>query len=122
MVIKDNFDTLALHSQAIAPWDHNVHFHTFLLQHVPTNAQIAVDIGCGTGEFSRLLSPIANAVIGFDLSPNMTEMAREYSTSYDNINYDVYDIAEYEFQDNSIDCLPQLRFFITLTTTASYQS
>jgi ubiquinone/menaquinone biosynthesis C-methylase UbiE len=52
--IRTDFDRIALHDQE--GWDHNNHYHRFLLNQLPSQRQSALDIGCGTSEFSRLLS------------------------------------------------------------------
>lgn len=44
--------------------------------------KVVVDIGCGTGEYTRIAATIAKSVIGFDISPQMIEYARGLSGSY----------------------------------------
>ena len=51
----------------------------------------AIDVACGTGIFSRLLSPYFGKVIGLDLSPTQIEVAKKVNKDnpglYDNITY-----------------------------------
>ena len=56
--IRDDFDRLALYDRD--EWNHNNHYHRFLLKQLPSKCQTILDIGCGTGEFSRLLANRAN--------------------------------------------------------------
>ncbi len=52
--IEADFDRLALLDDE--GWTANNHYHKFLLQHVPRNCENALEIGCGTGAFARLLA------------------------------------------------------------------
>ena len=62
--IQNDFDRIALHDQA--GWDHNNHYHSFLLKQLPAHCKTILDIGCGTGEFSRLLASHAKRVVALD--------------------------------------------------------
>ena len=65
--IQAEFDRIALHSNSDG-WDHNNHYHDFLLKHVPSRCSEALEIGCGTGEFARLLAQRSERVLALDLS------------------------------------------------------
>jgi SAM-dependent methyltransferase len=56
-------------------WDHNAHYHAFLLGQLPTRCGQALDVGCGTGSFARLLAGRCDQVLGIDLSPRMVAVA-----------------------------------------------
>jgi predicted TPR repeat methyltransferase len=75
--IRADFDRIALISHE--GWNHNTHYHGFLLRQLPAHLGEALDLGCGTGAFARLLAQRAERVLGLDLSPRMIQVARERS-------------------------------------------
>jgi 2-polyprenyl-3-methyl-5-hydroxy-6-metoxy-1,4-benzoquinol methylase len=93
--IRDDFDQIALHEQA--GWNHNNYYHSFLLKQLPKQCKTILDIGCGTGEFSRQLAKYADQVVAIDLSPKMIEVAKQRSTQYTNIDFQVTDILQWNF-------------------------
>lgn len=92
--IQHDFDRIALHEQE--RWDHNNHYHSFLLKQLPAQRQEALDIGCGTGEFLRLLSKRFEKVTAIDLSPNMIQVAKQRSQQFPNIDFQVADVMQWE--------------------------
>ncbi|MFC5453209.1 class I SAM-dependent methyltransferase [Paenibacillus aestuarii] len=106
--IKRDFDLINKNMIQEDDWNHNIHYHDYLLRFVPTNCQFAVDIGCGTGEFARKLAIKSSEVYGFDVSTITINKAIEFSQSYPNITYFAQDVLTYPFQDESIDCFSSL--------------
>ncbi len=101
--IRNDFDRIALHDQQ--GWDHNNHYHRFLLKQLPNRCQTVLDVGCGTGEFSRLLANRADQVIAIDLSPNMIEVAKERSSQFSNIDFQVADVLKWQFPAEKFDAI-----------------
>ncbi|MEL6458018.1 MAG: class I SAM-dependent methyltransferase [Cyanobacteria bacterium J06621_15] len=101
--IRNDFDCIALNEQQ--GWNHNSHYHRFLLKQLPLKCKIILDIGCGTGEFSRLLAKRADKVIAIDLSPNMIEIAKEKSKQYPNIDFQVADVLQWDFPSEEFDAI-----------------
>ncbi len=101
--IQADFDRLAVLSTE--EWSHNDHYHSFLLRHVPGACAQALDIGCGTGGFSRLLARYAQHVLALDLSPQMIRVAQERSTHFSNIEYQVADVLNCELPADHFDCI-----------------
>ncbi len=101
--IQNDFDRIALHDQE--GWDHNNHYHSFLRKQLPVQRQVAFDIGCGTGEFSRLLSKRFEKVIATDLSPNMIEVAKQRSRQFSNIDFQVADVMQWEPTAEQFDAI-----------------
>lgn len=102
-IIRADFDRIA--SLEAYGWSHNSHYHAFLLKHVPARCQEALEIGCGTGEFSRLLAARARYVLALDLSPQMIEAARERSSEFANIDFKLADVIEWDFPAEQFDCI-----------------
>lgn len=100
--VREDFDRLAGLSEE--SWDHNVHYHDFLLGHLPESCGAALEVGCGTGAFARALSERAGRVTAIDLSPRMVEIARARSDGHPNIEYVVADASSWEFPAERFDC------------------
>lgn len=101
--VQADFDRLALLSDD--GWSHNSHYHPFLLKHVPQHIETALEIGCGTGGFSRLLAQRADHVLALDLSPQMIRIARERSADYPNIEYERANAEVRELPESAFDCI-----------------
>ena len=102
-IIQSDFDRLALLDED--GWDHNNHYHDFLLNQIPLTCTKALEIGCGTGSFSRQLSAYADHVLALDLSPEMIKLARLRSEQYPNIEYQIADVFAFDFSGEQFDCI-----------------
>jgi len=58
------------------PWNHNEHFHSWILRNLPACRQAAVDVGCGTGVLAGKLAPQFALVTGIDADAGMAAAAR----------------------------------------------
>ncbi|WP_151476159.1 class I SAM-dependent methyltransferase [Streptomyces albicerus] len=56
--------------------NYNDHYHPLLLKQVPHGARTALDVGCGTGRFARLLAERELDVEGVDTNADVIEAAR----------------------------------------------
>ena len=101
--IQSDFDRIAVLSSE--EWNHNDYYHPFLLRHVPAQCDQALDIGCGTGTFSRLLAQRAQHVLALDLAPQMIRVAQERSAQFTNIEYQVADVLKYDLPPAHFDCI-----------------
>jgi SAM-dependent methyltransferase len=101
--VRADFDRLA--PFADDGWNHNSHYHDWLLRQVPGSCRLALDIGCGAGMFTRLLAQRATHVYGLDLSPAMIRCARERSTGHANVSLEVADIRTVALPDDRFDCI-----------------
>ena len=101
--IQADFDRLAVLSTE--EWNHNDYYHPFLLRHVPAQCDAALDIGCGTGGFSRLLAQRAQHVLALDLSPQMIQSAQARSMPFGNIEYELADVLKQELPPAQFDCV-----------------
>ena len=107
--IQHDFDRIALINPQ--PWDHNNHYHSFLLSQLPIKGQTVLEIGCGTGAFSRLLAQRFERVIAIDLSPKMIEVAQQHSQHFDNIDFQVADILQWQFPKEKFDVIASIATF-----------
>jgi SAM-dependent methyltransferase len=57
------------------PWNHNAHFHGWILRNLPARRQAAVDVGCGTGVLAAKLAPHFARVTGIDADEGMAAAA-----------------------------------------------
>ncbi len=105
--IQAEFDRIAQFSGE-GGWDHNNHYHDFLLKHVTPGSDEVLEIGCGTGAFSRRLAQRAKHVLALDLSPEMIRIAKERSTEYRNIDFEVADVLQWEFPAERYDAIASI--------------
>src|ERR1700759_5080579 len=59
------------------PWNHNEHYHHWILRNLPARRQTAVDVGCGTGVLAAKLASRFDRVTGSDADEGMTAAASE---------------------------------------------
>jgi SAM-dependent methyltransferase len=104
--VQTDFDRIAQLSQD--GWDHNGHYHSFLLKHIPASCEAALDVGCGTGAFSRLLAERSDQVVALDLSPRVIEIAKARSKPYSNIEFQVADATRWMFPVGEFDCVASI--------------
>ncbi|GAA0703758.1 MULTISPECIES: class I SAM-dependent methyltransferase [Streptomyces] len=62
---------------AVHPWDHNAHYHPWILRQLPRHFDSALDIGAGSGDLARLLAKRASTVHGIDSDPKIIAQAQE---------------------------------------------
>ncbi len=99
--IRADFDRIALLTSGT--WNNNTHYHEYLLKQIPSQREAALEVGCGTGEFTRRLAPRFDKVVAVDLSPQMIHQASERSKLYKNIDFVAADVLKYEFGENQFD-------------------
>ena len=104
--IQADFDHIAGVSRD--GWGHNSHYHGFLLRQLPPHCAEALEIGCGTGTFSRLLASRSDRVLALDLSPRMIQVARERSGHYPNVDFQVADATTWDFPTGRFDCVASI--------------
>jgi len=102
-VIQADFDRIAMLSND--GWGHSRQYYEFLLRQLPPRCACALEIGCGTGGFSRLLARRAGYVLAVDLSPRMVQVARKRSRHYPNVDFQVADATMWRFPVERYDCV-----------------
>ncbi|XP_029558132.1 putative methyltransferase DDB_G0268948 [Salmo trutta] len=71
---------------------------------------LAVDVGCGSGQGTVLLAPHFSSVVGTDISPAQLEVAQEHTTA-PNISYRQCQAEELPFADSSVDLVTAMSAF-----------
>ena len=91
-------------------WDHNIHYHGFLLRQIPVGAAKALDVGCGAGLFATRIAEKVPYVVGIDRDGEMIRTARAAAgdAAVDYVEGDVMDaelpVESFEF----VSCLSAL--------------
>jgi len=99
--VEADFDRLALLDDE--GWTSNNHYHGSLLKYVPADCENALEIGCGTGAFARLLAKRCKRVVALDLSPEMIRAARSRSTGFTNLEFQLADAVQWDFPQSHFD-------------------
>jgi len=108
--VRDDFDHVArIAEQFGADADGPAQPHErYLLRHLPERCDSVLELGCGTGEFSRRLAQRARRVVALDLSPEMIRVARARSARYPNIDFLVGDMTVLPLTGARFDCVASL--------------
>ncbi|MGF1721264.1 malonyl-ACP O-methyltransferase BioC [Vibrio kyushuensis] len=106
--IEDKSDIAAAFSKAASSYDKHAAFQRDvghqLLERMPLDlsGSVVVDLGCGTGYFSKILLDRGASVICVDLSSSMLQQAK-YRCGEDNIKYYVADAESLPLCAESVD-------------------
>jgi ubiquinone/menaquinone biosynthesis C-methylase UbiE len=104
--VQADFDRLALLPQG--GFDHNAYYHRWLLKSLPSSMGEALDLGCGTGGFARLLAARADRVLALDFSANMIAAARKRSADTPNIEFLQADVLTWDWPQERFDCVASI--------------
>lgn len=101
-IVKNDFNEI---SELKEPkWSHNNCYFSYLMKFIPKTAETCLDIGCGKGELSVMLSEKCQKVIAVDIAEKMIEKAKVLHPKK-NINYICDNILEMRFDNNSLDVI-----------------
>ncbi len=75
-------------------WDHNAHYHRWLLHQLPPAPQDVLDVGCGAGGLAAKLAARAAHVDAVDVSAPMIARARARHATTGNIRWLVGDLLD----------------------------
>jgi ubiquinone/menaquinone biosynthesis C-methylase UbiE len=103
--VRADFDRIALLPE---DWDGNARYHRYLLNQIPARCGRALEVGCGTGAFTRLLAARCESVLAVDLSPHMIRVARERSKLQGNVEFVNADVMACELPREQFDCVATL--------------
>jgi SAM-dependent methyltransferase len=99
--VEADFDRLALLDDE--GWTANNQYHNSLLRYVPENCENALEIGCGTGAFARVLARRCKHVVALDLSAEMIRVARSRSSQLGNVEFQLADAMTWDFPKSHFD-------------------
>ncbi|HEV3486220.1 MAG TPA: class I SAM-dependent methyltransferase [Vicinamibacterales bacterium] len=108
--VRDDFDHVARIAEEFdAGGDGAAEPHErYLLRHLPDPCETVLELGCGTGEFSRRLAARARKVVALDLSAEMIRVARSRSAGRGNIEFLVGDMTTLPLRRETFDCVTSL--------------
>ena len=104
--VREEFDRIALLTERHGSLSDI--YRNYLLRHVPSHSQYVLDVGCGTGEFTRRIASRAQNVVAIDLSSEMIRLAKSQSANYQNIQYVLGDIMSDSLPAERYDCIVSL--------------
>lgn len=101
-VIKADFNEISELDEL--KWNHNNCYFKHLVKLIPDNVEACLDIGCGKGELSTMLSKKSKNVIAVDLADKMIEKAKVLHPNK-NIKYICGNILDMRFENDSLDVI-----------------
>ncbi len=84
-------------------WNHNIHYHGFVLDLLPAGCRRALDVGCGEGSLARKLARHCDEVVAIDSDAAALARARERSAGGSRIVLHHGDVLARELPDASFD-------------------
>jgi 2-polyprenyl-3-methyl-5-hydroxy-6-metoxy-1,4-benzoquinol methylase len=84
-------------------WNHNIHYHEFVLDAVPPACQRALDVGCGQGLLAQRLARHSQEVIAIDVDRDAITHAQAAHASGARIEFVEGDALTHPFPENSFD-------------------
>jgi ubiquinone/menaquinone biosynthesis C-methylase UbiE len=69
------------------------------------NEMRVLEIGCGTGYFTRELAKTQSSVVSIDISPDLIEIAKNETKEFKNIEYLLQNAEKMEFEDEHFDSI-----------------
>ena len=103
--IREDFDRIALLTEEHERGGAADIYYNYLMRQLPPRPESVLEIGCGTGAFTRLLASRARSVRALDLSPQMIRLAKEKSAGCENIEYVLGDWMQLSLPAEAFDCI-----------------
>jgi SAM-dependent methyltransferase len=77
------------------PWNHNEHFHAWILRNLPAQRGVAVDVGCGKGVLAGKLATQFAHVTGIDRNEGMAAAASAALRGVPQVSIQQRDFADF---------------------------
>jgi SAM-dependent methyltransferase len=103
--LRSEFDQVARRSGSYPKFIANTRKFMKRSRFLPARCKQVLEIGCGKGDFARLLADRSDNVVALDLSPEMIRVASERSTDHPNIEFVVADIMTWDMPGGRFDCI-----------------
>ena len=84
-------------------WNHNIQYHSIVIQAIPPGCQRALDVGCGRGTLARKLARHCVQVIGVDADDRCLSLAETAPGVEPNIAFVDGNVMSYPFQPDGFD-------------------
>lgn len=101
--VREDFDRIARLTERHG--DAGDVYRDYLARCLPPRLENALEIGCGGGEFTRLLASRAGSVVALDLSPEMIRVAKARTAGRGNVEYRLCDVMQAALPAESFDCV-----------------
>ena len=85
-----------LYDVRVPDWDGEIDFYQELIWQSPLKAKGVLEVACGTGRVGLRLAQNGTEVTGFDISPELLEIARKKSAGMSNVNWFLGDLRTFE--------------------------
>jgi SAM-dependent methyltransferase len=86
-------------------WDHNIQYHSVVLNAVPSNCQDALDVGCGRGLLARKLAALSDRVTAIEVNREALQAAKNACRVHGNINFVEGDIMTHPWGGGNFDLI-----------------
>jgi 2-polyprenyl-3-methyl-5-hydroxy-6-metoxy-1,4-benzoquinol methylase len=83
-------------------WNHNIHYHSLVVDALPPDCGRVLDVGCGEGLLALALSRRVARVTAIDRHAPTLALARRHASA-DNIDYVLGDVLAHPFDPASFD-------------------
>ncbi len=100
-------------------WNHNIHYHRFVLSCVPAGCGSALDVGCGTGLLARKLAASCREVVAIDVDRDTLIRARAANHPKANLTFEETDVITARFPDGAFDLITAVATLHHLPLTAA---
>jgi 2-polyprenyl-3-methyl-5-hydroxy-6-metoxy-1,4-benzoquinol methylase len=85
-------------------WNHNIHYHSVILEALPAPCGTVLDVGCGEGVLARELSRRAEKVTAIDMDAATLDLARRVAAA-DIVDYVLGDFLHHPFEPEAFDAV-----------------
>jgi len=85
-----------LYDVRVLDWDGEIDFYKELIGHSHLKTQGVLEIACGTGRVSLQLAKDGIEITGFDISPELLEIAKIKSAGMSNVNWVLGDLRTFD--------------------------